>query len=196
MKVVWMWVMVATLAAGLFGVAGAQETPPSPPSPKAEPTAATTPAVPTTQPTQAELEKKFEETMTGAVLVGRFTTRGREQNPKEDRYTIVSAKKLFGELWVITAQIEYRGNAVAIPLVVPVKWAGDTPVISVTDLTIPRMGTYTARVMIFRGQYSGMWDAGDHGGLMWGAIERPPLHPPTTTKSTTAPATNKAEQVK
>ena len=43
---------------------------------------------------QAELEKKFEETMTGAVLVGRFSSKGRQGEPREERYTIVSAKKL------------------------------------------------------------------------------------------------------
>ncbi len=35
------------------------------------------------------------------------------------------------------------------------------------------MGTYTARVMIYADHYAGTWDAGDHGGHMWGRIERP-----------------------
>lgn len=175
----WAWVMAAALAAGLFGVTRAQE------APRAQPNAATSPGASATQPTQAELEKRFEETMTGAVLVGKFTTRGREENPKDDRYTIVSAKKLLGDKWVITARVEYGGETMAIPLIVPVKWAGDTPIISVTDLTIPGMGTYTARVMIFRDQYTGMWDAANHGGLMWGKIERAPA----AAQPATAPAT-------
>src|SRR5881396_105737 len=100
------------------------------PQPATKPPATT----PATRPGQAELEKKFEQTMTGAVLVGHFTAGGRDQNAKEDRYTIVSAKKLMGERWVITAKIQYRGADVAIPIIVPVKWADDTPVISVTDL--------------------------------------------------------------
>jgi hypothetical protein len=146
---------------------------------------ATQPAAPPqTQPTQADLDTKFAQTMTGATLVGHFNAHGTEQNAHDDHYTIVGARKLGGDLWVITAKIEYRGASVAIPLVVPVKWAGDTPVISVTDMTIPGMGSYTARVMIYKDQYSGMWDAGTHGGLMWGKIE----HAPPATAPTTAPA--------
>jgi hypothetical protein len=53
-----------------------------------------------------------------------------------------------------------------------VKWAGDTPVITLTDMTIPGLGTYTARVMVYRDHYAGYWSAGDHGGQMWGRIER------------------------
>jgi hypothetical protein len=178
MKRVCIWIVLAACAIWSSSATRAQQ------APTAEPTADAKPAAPATQPTQADLEKKFEETMTGAVLVGQFTARGREENPREDRYTIVSAKKLMGDRWVITAKLQYRGEAVAIPIIVPLKWAGDTPVISVTDMTIPGMGSYTARVMIFRDQYTGMWDAGDHGGLMWGKIERAPA----TSAPTTAPA--------
>ena len=126
---------------------------------------------------QAELEEKLEETLTGSVLVGRFSSKGRQGEPREERYTIVSAKKFLGERWVITAKIQYggKGETAAIPIVLPVKWAGDTPVISLTDFSIPGMGTYTARVMIFQDQYAGMWAAGtEQGGLMWGRIERAP----------------------
>jgi hypothetical protein len=185
MKSLWTWLTLATLSLGFSDVALGQER-------KAEPKPATRPSAPTTQSSQDELEKQFSETMTGAVLVGKFTARGHEQNAKEDRYTIVSARKLFGERWVITARIQYRGETVPIPIIVPVKWAGDTPVISVTDMTIPGMGSYTARVMFFRDQYSGMWDAGDHGGLMWGKIE----HPGATTGPATRPAAGKAETPK
>jgi hypothetical protein len=54
--------------------------------------------------------------------------------------------------------------------------------ISVTDMTIPGMGSYTARVMIFKDQFAGMWNAGDHGGMMSGKIEHTP---PTTAPSPT-----------
>jgi hypothetical protein len=51
-------------------------------------------------------------------------------------------------------------------------WAGDTPVISLTDLSIPGLGTYTARVMVYRDQYAGTWKAKDHGGHLFGRITR------------------------
>lgn len=118
-----------------------------------------------------ELEKQFEKTMSGATLVGRFTTNGKDENlPPEDRYEISKVTKIGQDLWLFTARI---GKAkLPIPLPVPVKWAGDTPVISVTNFKVPTMGTYTARVMIYAEHYAGTWDAGDHGGHMWGHIER------------------------
>jgi hypothetical protein len=33
-----------------------------------------------------------------------------------------------------------------------IKWAGDTPVITLTDLSIPGMGTYTARAILYNDQ--------------------------------------------
>lgn len=118
-----------------------------------------------------DLEMQFEKMLTGATLVGRFTTGGKENElPPEDRYEISSVKKIGEDLWLFTARI---GKAkLPVPLPVPVKWAGDTPVISVTKMKVPAMGTYTARVMFYGDQYAGTWDAGDHGGVMWGQVER------------------------
>ena len=65
-----------------------------------------------------------------------------------------------------------RGGDVAIPLTIPVKWAGDTAVISVTDMPVPGMGTYSARVVIYRNSYAGTWHGRDYGGHIWGRIER------------------------
>ena len=111
--------------------------------------------------------------MTGAVLVGHFNIDGQDAPAREDRYTIVKATKMQGELWLLTVRIQYGGRDLTLPLPVPVRWAGDTPVISVTDLTVPGAGTYTAHVVIYRGRYAGTWSGADHGGAMWGKIERP-----------------------
>jgi hypothetical protein len=53
-----------------------------------------------------------------------------------------------------------------------VKWAGDTPVISVTNVAFPGLGTYSARVVVYDGQYAGTWGGKDHGGQMFGKIVR------------------------
>jgi hypothetical protein len=139
----------------------------------------------TTQPAlnQAALEAQFRETMTGATLVGRFTDTNRpDATPKEERYTIQSARKIpFTERWLITARVQFGSKDLTVPMTIPVKWAGDTPVISVTDMTIPGLGTYTARVMIYRDQYAGTWSGTSHGGHLFGRIER--------ANSTTAPTT-------
>jgi hypothetical protein len=45
---------------------------------------------------------------------------------------------------------------------------------SLTDLTIPGVGTFTSRVMFYGDRYAGTWQHGDHGGLFWGTIEKKP----------------------
>ena len=120
-----------------------------------------------------ENEKKFEEMMSGATLVGHSTRSNKEGISAEERYVIDKASKLTGDTWVIHARIKYGSHDLPVPVPVTMKWAGDTPVITLTDLTIPGLGTYTARVLLYRGQYAGTWSAKDHGGEMFGRIEHP-----------------------
>ena len=138
----------------------------------AEKAASTAPAV----PDQAALEKRFAETLTQATFVGRWclVKDGELGPPKEETYTIQGAKKVSGELWIIQARIQYGQRDANVPVPVYVKWAGDTPVISLTDLAIPGLGTYTARVVVYGDTYAGTWSGGDHGGLMNGVIRRTP----------------------
>jgi hypothetical protein len=144
---------------------------------------------PATQPFDRDaLERQFGQTMTGARMVGYSTdTRRPDAPPRKDGYTIEKVTKLPGgnDHWTFTARIPFRGAEIAVPLVIPVRWAGDTPVISVTDMTVPRMGTYTARVLIYRDTYVGTWFGGDHGGQLWGRIERGDA---AATAPTTKPA--------
>ena len=51
----------------------------------------------------------------------------------------------------------------------------DTPVITLTDISILGFGTYTARVILYRGQYAGTWSGKNYGGQLFGKIvhERP-----------------------
>lgn len=122
---------------------------------------------------QAALEKEFEKTMSGCVLVGRFTVVGKEdQAPKEERYTITKVKKQDDGEWIFLTRIQYGKNDNQVPLKLKVEWAGDTPVITLTDLTIPGMGTFTSRVVIYRGWYAGTWQHGQVGGHLFGRIEK------------------------
>ncbi|MDB5336288.1 MAG: hypothetical protein JWN70_1907 [Planctomycetaceae bacterium] len=122
---------------------------------------------------QAELEKEFEKTMSGSVLVGRFTVVGKEnEEPKEERYTITKVKKQDDGEWIFLVRIQYGKNDNQVPLKLKVEWAGDTPVITLTDLTIPGMGTFTSRVLIYRGWYAGTWQHGKVGGHLFGRIEK------------------------
>jgi len=134
--------------------------------------------------TQEDLEKQFAETLSGSTLVGKFTEektpRPEPMKPAEDRYTLTKVQKLYGDNWLFVARIQYGEHDVSVPIMLPVKWAGDTPVITVTDAKIPGMGTYTARVMFYGNEYAGTWSGGNHGGHMWGKLER--------AKATTQPS--------
>jgi hypothetical protein len=144
--------------------------------PTADPKDSPAPATPAEKvPDQAQLDKWFTETMSGATLVGHFTVDGRGSGagePKEERYTIQKVTKQQGDYWLFLARIQFGGRDVTIPMRIPVKWAGDTAVISVTDLGFPGLGTYTARVLVYGKQYAGTWSGKDHGGHLWGRIER------------------------
>jgi hypothetical protein len=131
-------------------------------------------------PSREELEKKFAETMSGATLVGNFTVVGMpgDKPLKEDRYTLGKVSKIKNEsnpnsdLWSFEARIQYGDHDVKLPLALPVKWAGDTPVISVSDVAFPGLGTYSARVVVYRDWYAGTWHGGNHGGHLFGRIVR------------------------
>ena len=126
---------------------------------------------------QAALERQFAQTLTNANLVG-FATDSRrpDAQPREDSYTIDRVTKVPGSAdnWVFTCRIPFRGASLAVPLIIPVKWAGDTPVITLTDLSIPGMGSYTARVVLYRGQYAGTWSGQKGGGQIFGKIVKNP----------------------
>ncbi|MCL4199339.1 MAG: PQQ-binding-like beta-propeller repeat protein [Phycisphaerales bacterium] len=131
---------------------------------------------PATQPDREQLERDFAATMSHAQLVGYFTTRDQKADAplSKDRYTLGKVEKLpdSDDLWRFEARIQYGDNDVTVPLILAVKWAGDTPVITLTDYLVPGMGRFTARVLVFRGEYAGTWSGGDHGGQMFGRIER------------------------
>jgi hypothetical protein len=80
--------------------------------------------------------------------------------------------KLQGDVWLFTARLQFGEQDLTVPLPLEVKWAGDTPVLTVTDFAIPGLGTFTSRVMIYRGQYAGTWQHGDVGGHLWGRITK------------------------
>lgn len=118
------------------------------------------------------LEKKFQEALHDATLAGkwRLVKDGKLGEEAEDKYTIRSVAKVGEDLWMVGARIQYGGKDVTIPVPVKVFWAGDTPVISITNAGIPGLGTYSARVMVHDGYYTGTWSAPDHAGFLSGVI--------------------------
>ncbi|MCO6458700.1 MAG: hypothetical protein J5I93_25620 [Pirellulaceae bacterium] len=131
------------------------------------------------QPDQATLFKQLEETLSGANLVGHFTVLGKEGPPRSEQYTIQSARKIpdRGDYWLITARIKYGDKDVTVPMPLEIKWAGDTPMITLTNFEIPGLGTFSSRVVIHDGKYAGTWTHGDVGGHLFGTIEKAKAEP-------------------
>ncbi len=119
-----------------------------------------------------ELEAKFIATLTNVTLKGRFcgVKDGQLSPEKEDSYTIVSVTKVGGDKWTINARMPYGGKTVDLPIPAVVKWAGDTPVLILDNVSMGTSRVYSARVMIYERTYSGWWTAPDHGGLLNGVI--------------------------
>jgi len=130
-------------------------------------------AAPAPKLSQEELEAKFKATLTKATMSGRWCgiKDGKLTPEKEDKYTIVGVNKLGGEAWIINARIQYGEKDFTVPVPVQVKWAGDTPVITVDGMVMPGGKTaYSARVLVYNKTYAGTWSGGDHVGLMNGII--------------------------
>jgi hypothetical protein len=118
------------------------------------------------------VEREFVEKMHGAALVGRFTIRGREDRAATpDRYDIYSVDKIGEDQWRWNAKIGESG--LTVPVVVRMKFVDDTPIILMTEASIPGMGTFTARVFFHGDMYAGTWEhVGAGGGHMFGRIEK------------------------
>lgn len=123
-------------------------------------------------PSQEELEKAFQDKLTGATLIGSFTdnTADPSEAPSQDKYVMEKVTKGKNGFWLFEARIQYGDRDQKFSMPLKVEWAGDTPVISVTDVLVPGMGVFTARVLFYGDQYAGTWSAKDHGGQMFGRI--------------------------
>ena len=117
-------------------------------------------------------EQKFQEMLSDVTLIGHFTVAGQEDQSAlhGEKYTIEKVSKMSGDLWLFTARVQYAGRDVTVPLPLEVKWADDTPIITLTDMELPQLGTYTARVLMYRGQYAGTWSSDKHSGHLFGKI--------------------------
>jgi len=125
------------------------------------------------------LEKKFQESLTNAVLAGKWRLVEKDKSGKEalgkeadDKYTIRAITKFENDTWLISARIEYGGKDLTVPVPVKVLWAGDTPVITLTNVAIPGLGAFSARVLFYDGYYSGYWSGPGHAGFLSGIIEK------------------------
>lgn len=120
-------------------------------------------------PEMTPVEKQFQQSMNNVVMVGYFTA-GDSTELHDDRYVIESVTKVKDRLWKFAARVQYNKKDVKVALNVPVFFAGDTPVISLTRQAVTGLGTFDTRLVIYKGGYAGTWGGGDHGGAMFGKI--------------------------
>ena len=124
-------------------------------------------------PQQAKLEAAFEKKFNDSTMVGSFTNDAdKSMTLKQDRYEISDFKKLDASgLWGMSTRIKYGDKDITVPVAIMIKWAGDTPVITLDKLFIPGLGTFSARVLFHGDRYAGTWSHDDHGGAMFGRLE-------------------------
>ena len=157
--------------------AKAQTQPPT--EPTRPETAAQSPVDPAgnTQPAPdqpAQRDEEFKKLVTNVRLVGNFTLDGQEPGKlQREEYAITGAMKLGnGDYWALTSRIKYGDVDLTVPVPVQVKWAGNTPVITVDSVKIPGLGTFSARVLLDGTRYAGTWSHDEKGGHLFGVIER------------------------
>src|SRR5689334_9453768 len=78
---------------------------------------------------QVKLEAALSKMLSGATLEGSFTSTSSGSDPtklSKEKYTLGEVKKTSGELWQFPARIEYGGKDITLPIVLPIRWAGDT----------------------------------------------------------------------
>jgi hypothetical protein len=70
---------------------------------------------------------------------------------------------------------------VSIPVPVRVVWAEDTPMITLSDFSVPMLGTYSCRVIFHHGYYTGIWysTVKNYGGIMSGRVVKDTKEPGT-----------------
>jgi hypothetical protein len=124
-------------------------------------------------------EEAFSKSMENCVLVGSFTVDGKEDGKedgeplKAERYEIESVARANDNLWIFTARVKYGKLDTKLPITVPMEWAGDTPMVTLTNASLPGLGEgFSARVLFYEDRYAGTWQHGPVGGHMFGRIER------------------------
>jgi hypothetical protein len=121
---------------------------------------------------QEAREEALALLLTDARLTGIFTDDTRPtEPPQRDSYSISKAECLEDGIWRIEALIEYGKNSVKVPLFIKIRWAGDTPVMTLDELEVPGLGTFTCRILFHGRSYAGIWRGAGHGGAMSGVIE-------------------------
>ena len=121
---------------------------------------------PTPNGALSEREKRFAAMLSEVTLIGSYTQQGKHDTPEKERYTIYRVTKLAGQdlLWRFDVRMQFGTVDLRLPLPLPVRWAGNTPVIVMDNYAIPGLGSFSARVLFDGNRYAGTWQHGKTGG--------------------------------
>lgn len=127
---------------------------------------------------QGELDRdeSIKRMLTGIKLKGQFTMVGKPMTElQNETYEIRKVHKLKpdGDTWAIHARIKYGDHDLVVPVPLQIKWAGDTPVLTMDKMTLPGLGTFSARVVLHNNRYAGTWQHDEIGGHLFGTISDP-----------------------
>jgi hypothetical protein len=121
---------------------------------------------------ETDRDRALEAMLTNATLVGQSTSFGQEGISGKEEYVIEKVSKLSGDRWLFHTTMKLGSRELTVPIPITILWAGDTPVITLTDLGIPGLGSYSARVLLYRDHYAGTWIGDKGGGQVFGDIVR------------------------
>ncbi len=116
----------------------------------------------------------FEKMLSNTKLTGNFTVVGQEKKDlTPEEYTISEVKKMDeGDYWLFKVRIKYQKYNLKVPVPLEVKWAGNTPIVSLDNASVPGFGKFNARVVFHENKYSGTWSHGKIGGHLFGTIKK------------------------
>ncbi len=131
------------------------------------------PQSPSTSGEAVAREQRLVRYLTGAKFTGQFSVDGKGfGNLKDETYTIAKCEKLpEPDAYRLTAKIKYGETDGEFPMDLKIVFAGNTPVITLDNVWIPGLGTFSSRVLVHQGRYSGTWDHDAVGGHLFGKIE-------------------------
>lgn len=122
---------------------------------------------------EEERNAKFKAAIDGVTLQGNMRGLGKDTMSKGEKFVIEKVTRVMGDTWLFQMRFQYGDHDVPVPIPMRVNWAGDTPVLTLTDVPVPGFGTYTARVLIYGEQFAGMWSSQKgHGGQVFGKVVR------------------------
>ncbi len=125
------------------------------------------------QTPRPDLEQRLRASLEGMKMEGKFNVFGPNgmSAPQQDLYMVSKLLRGEGDTWLFEYAMSFNQSQKMVPIPVDVLWAGETPVLTITNQPIEGLtGSFTVRLLIFDGKYAGTWQHGPVGGHMWGVL--------------------------